>query len=95
MSNNDTEIVIYQSEDGRTKVDVRFEDETVWLTQQQLVDLFQTSKSNVSEHIKHIFEEGELEEKQVVRKFRTTASDTYYVLLSEVDIDKEISAGTA
>ena len=75
MNNNDTEIVIYQSEDGRTKVDVRFEDETVWLTQQQLVDLFQTSKSNVSEHIKHIFEEGELEEKQVVRKFRTTASD--------------------
>ena len=75
MSNYDTEIVIYQSEDGRTKVDVRFEDETVWLTQQQLVDLFQTSKSNVSEHIKHIFEEGELEEKQVVRKFRTTASD--------------------
>ena len=52
MNNNDTEIVIYQSEDGRTKVDVRFEDETVWLTQQQLVDLFQTSKSNVSEHIK-------------------------------------------
>ena len=75
MNNNDTEIVIYQSEDGHTKVDVRFEDETVWLTQQQLVDLFQTSKSNVSEHIKHIFEEGELEEKQVVRKFRTTASD--------------------
>ena len=67
MNNNDTEIVIYQSEDGHTKVDVRFEDETVWLTQQQLVDLFQTSKSNVSEHIKHIFEEGELEEKQVVR----------------------------
>ena len=75
MNNNDTEIVIYQSEDGHTKVDVRFEDETVWLTQQQLVDLFQTSKSNVSEHIKHIFEEGELEEKQVVRKFRTTGSD--------------------
>ena len=75
MSNNDTEIVIYQSEDGRTKVDVRFEDETVWLTQQQLVDLFQTSKSNVSEHIKHIFKKGELEENQVVRKFRTTASD--------------------
>ena len=75
MSNYDTEIVIYQSEDGHTKVDVRFEDETVWLTQQQLVDLFQTSKSNVSEHIKHIFEEGELEENQVVRQFRTTASD--------------------
>ena len=79
MGTFDTEIVIYQSEDGHTKVDVRFEDETVWLTQQQLVDLFQTSKSNVSEHIKHIFEEGDLEEKQVVRKFRTTASDGKYL----------------
>ena len=88
MNNNDTEIVIYQSEDGHTKVDVRFEDETVWLTQQQLVDLFQTSKSNVSEHIKHIFEEGELEEKKVVRKFRTTASDgkKYTVLHYNLDV---------
>jgi hypothetical protein len=50
MSNYDTEIVIYQSEDGHAKVDVGFEDETVWLTRQQLVDLFQTSKSNISAH---------------------------------------------
>ncbi len=68
-------VIIYQTEDGRTKVDVRFEDETAWLTQAQLVNLYQSSKSNVSEHIKHIFEEGELEEKAVVRKFRTTAAD--------------------
>ena len=60
-------VIIYQTEDGRTKVDVRFEDETAWLTQAQLVNLYQSSKSNVSEHIKHIFEEGELEEKAVVR----------------------------
>ena len=93
MNNNDTEIVIYQSEDGHTKVDVRFEDETVWLTQQQLVDLFQTSKSNVSEHIKHIFEEGELEEKQVVRKFRTTASDGKSYNTNHYNLDMIISLG--
>ena len=56
------------SDRGQTKIDVRFEDETVWLTQAQLCDLFQTSKSNISEHIKHIFEEGELDESAVVRK---------------------------
>lgn len=66
------DILIYQSEDGRTHIDVRMEQETVWLTQQQLCELYQTSKSNVSEHIKHIFEDGELDANVVVRKFRTT-----------------------
>ena len=70
-----SEILIYQTEDGHTKIDVKFEDESVWLTQAQLCELYQTSKSNISEHIKHIFEEGELEENAVVRKFRTTAAD--------------------
>lgn len=65
-------IIIYQSEDGLTHIEVRLEQDTVWLTQQQLCDLYQTSKSNVSEHIKHIFEDGELERDVVVRKFRTT-----------------------
>ena len=69
------EILIYQTEDGQTKIDVKFQNETVWLTQAQLCELYQTSKSNISEHIKHIFEEGELEEKAVVRKFRITAAD--------------------
>ena len=69
------DIIIYQTEDGHTKIDVKLEDETVWLTQAQLCELYQTSKSNISEHIKHIFEEGELEENSVVRKFRTTAAD--------------------
>ena len=72
---NNGEIIIYQADDGLTHIEVKMEDETVWLTQAQLVQLYQTSKSNVSEHIKHIFEEGELEEKAVVRKFRTTAAD--------------------
>ncbi len=57
-----SEIIIYQTEDGNTKIDVKFQNETVWLTQAQLCELYQTSKSNISEHIKHIFEEGELEE---------------------------------
>lgn len=71
----ENEIVIYQTEDGHTKIDVKLENETVWLTQAQLCELYQTSKSNISEHIKHIFEEEELDEKSVVRKFRTTAAD--------------------
>ena len=70
-----SEIIIYQTEDGSTKIDVKFEDETVWLTQAQLCELYQTSKFNISEHIKHIFEEGELDEVSVVRKFRTTGVD--------------------
>ena len=70
-----SEIIIYQTEDGSTKIDVKFQDETVWLTQAQLCELYQTSKSNISEHIKHIFEEGELEEDSVVRKSRTTGAD--------------------
>lgn len=71
---NQGEIVIYQTNDGSTKIDVRFVDENVWLTQ-QLCELYQTSKSNVSVHIKHIFEKGELDEISVVRKFRTVQID--------------------
>lgn len=69
---DDNNIIIYQSEDGKNHIDVRIEQETVWLNQQQLTELYQTSKSNISEHIKHIFEDGELEKEVVVRKFRTT-----------------------
>ena len=56
------EIVIYRADDGNAKIDVRFVDETVWLTQAQLCELYQTSKANISEHIKNIFEEKELDE---------------------------------
>ena len=69
--NDQGEIVIYQTDDGETKIDVRFVDETVWLTQAQLIELFQSSKANISEHIKNIYEEGELDEASTVRKFRT------------------------
>ena len=68
---NDNNIVIYQSEDGKVHLDVKYNEETMWLTQQQLCELYQTSKSNVSEHIKHIFEDNELTKDSTVRKFRT------------------------
>ncbi|MDR0895091.1 MAG: hypothetical protein LBN06_07325 [Prevotellaceae bacterium] len=73
--NQNSNIIIYQTEDGATRIAVKMEQESVWLTQAQLVELYQTSKANISEHIKHIFEEGELDEDSVVRKFRTTAVD--------------------
>lgn len=92
-SENQGEIVIYQTDDGDTKIDVRFVDETVWLTQTQLCELYQTSKSNISEHIKHIFEEGELDEISVVRKFRTTASDGKSYNVAYYNLDMIISLG--
>jgi hypothetical protein len=69
---NQSEILLYQTQDGITKISVQLKDETVWLTQAQLVELFQKAKSTISEHITNIFAEGELIEEQVVRKFRTT-----------------------
>ena len=87
------EIVIYQVEGGNLDIQVRFEGETVWLTQQQMCDLFQTSKANVSEHIKHIFDEGELEAGSVVRKFRTTASDGKAYNTTHYNLDMVISLG--
>jgi toxin-antitoxin system, toxin component, fic family len=72
MNMKNGEIVIYKSEDGNIKVDVLFEGETVWLTQSQISDLFGKSRSTISEHIKNIFEEGELQEEVVVRKIRNT-----------------------
>lgn len=89
----ENEIIIYQTEDGQTKIDVKFEDETVWLTQAQLCELYQTSKSNISEHIKHIFEEEELDEKSVVRKFRTTAADGKNYNTIHYNLDMIISLG--
>ncbi|SMM99353.1 Putative DNA-binding protein in cluster with Type I restriction-modification system [uncultured Candidatus Thioglobus sp.] len=67
-----TPLIIYQTEDGKVKIETHFENETIWLNQTQIGELFQKSKATVSEHIKNIFNEGELEEKVVVRDFRTT-----------------------
>ena len=87
------EILIYQTEDGLTNINVKMQDDTVWLTQQQLAELYQSSKSNVSEHIKHIFVEGELDEESVVRKFRTTASDGKNYNVTYYNLDMIISLG--
>ncbi len=74
------EMLLYQDENGSTQIEVRLENENVWLTQAQLVTLYQSSKANVSEHIKHIFEEGELEEMATVRKFRTVQKNILTVV---------------
>lgn len=67
---NTSSILLYQNKDGNIKIDVRLEEETVWLTQAQLCELFQKSKATISGHIKNVFEEGELDPKATVRKFR-------------------------
>ena len=87
------EMLLYQDENGNTQIEVRLENENVWLTQAQLVTLYQSSKANVSEHIKHIFEEGELEETAVVRKFRTTATDGKNYNTAFYNLDLIISLG--
>lgn len=90
---DNNQVIIYQSEDGETRIDVKFTGETVWLSQQQLCELYNTSKANVSEHIKHIFEDGELEEESVVRKFRTTAADGKSYNVTYYNLDMIISLG--
>ena len=85
------EILIYQTDDGQTNIEVKIEDDTVWLTQQQLTELYQCSKSNISEHIKHIFEEGELDKDSVVRKFRTTATDGKSYMTTFYNLDMIIA----
>ncbi|HBD94651.1 MAG TPA: cell filamentation protein Fic [Spirochaetia bacterium] len=88
-----SEILIYSAPDGNIKIDVHLENETVWLTQAQICELFQKSKSTISEHIKHIFEEMELDEKAVVRDFRTTASDGKEYDILHYNLDVIISVG--
>jgi hypothetical protein len=72
---NNSEILIYQNSEGNIKIDVRLEEESVWLTQTQLCELFQKSKATISEHIKNVFEEGELEASATVRNFRTVQTE--------------------
>jgi len=93
---NKGELIIYQSEDGLTQIDVKLEDENIWLNQEQLVLLFQSSKANVSEHIKNIFDEGELTEEATVRKFRTVQKEGNREVMRELqyyNLDMIISLG--
>ena len=93
MVQDNGNVLVYVDDNGKSQVDVRFQDETVWLTQAQLVDLYQSSKANVSEHIKNIFDEGELDKNSVVRKFRTTASDGKNYEVNYYNLDMIISLG--
>ena len=94
-----SEIIIYQNPDGNIKIDVRLEEETVWLTQDQMATLFGKAKSTINEHIKNVFAEGELDEKVVVRKFRITtqhgamAGKTQEVEVFGYNLDVIISVG--
>jgi len=87
------QILIYKSEDGRTKLDVRLENRTVWLNQKQLTDLFGKAKGTISEHIKHIFEDKELVEESVVRLFRTTAADGKQYEVAHYNLDMVLALG--
>lgn len=89
----ENKVIIYTANDGKIKIDVKLEEETLWLTQAQMCELYQTSKSNVSEHIKHIFEDGELNEDSVVRKLRTTVADGKEYLVSHYNLDMIIALG--
>jgi len=90
---NSEEIVIYQTQDGLTKFDVRLENETVWITQDQMTELFQRDKSTISRHIKNIFTDGELDEKSVVAFFATTAADGKIYRVAYYNLDMIISVG--
>lgn len=87
------ELLLYQTEDGKTRLQVGLEDETVWLTQSQMADLFQTSIPNVSMHIRNVFREGELQEESVVKDFLTTAADGKRYQTNYFNLDVIISVG--
>ena len=84
----ENKLILYKDEEGKLSVNTRFADEDVWLTQAQLVEIYQSSKSNVSEHLTNIFADKELDQNAVVRKFRTTAADgkNYQVLHYNLDV---------
>lgn len=91
VMNNQSEMLIYTTEDGLTKIDVSFDQDTLWLTQEQMAELFQKAKSTINEHIRNIYEEGELEEESTMRKFGNSEFSTkptnYY------NLDMVISVG--
>ena len=90
------EIIIYSDNTGNVKVEAFVKDETIWLIQSQMVGLFQSSKANISEYIKHIFEEGELSQDATVRKFRTVRKEGNREVSREIDfynLDMIIAVG--
>ncbi len=93
MTFDNSEIIIYQTDDGRTKIDVRMEEETVWLSQAQMAELFRTTKQNISLHINNAFAEGELEQDSVVKESLTTAADGKNYRTRYYSLDVIISVG--
>ena len=86
-------IILYQTPDGQTSLEVKLENETVWLTQAQICTLFDKSKGTISEHISNVFKEGELAKDSVVREFRTTAADGKTYITKYYSLDVIISVG--
>ena len=93
MKSDNSEIIIYQTQDGLTKIDVRMENETLWLTQLQMADLFQITKQNVSLHINNIFKEGELSAYSVVKDYLTTAADGKNYSTKHYNLDAILAVG--
>lgn len=90
------QIIIYQSEDGETRIDAKFTGDTVWLSQQQMAELFQTSRSNVVEHLQHIYDDNELDEISACRKFRQVRMEGTRQVSREIpfyNLDMIISLG--
>jgi hypothetical protein len=90
---NKSDIILYQNQDGNIKIDVRLEDETVWLTQAQMALLFGKGRTTITEHIQNVFSEGELDENSVCRKFRHTADDGKNYDTNYYNLDVIISVG--
>ena len=93
MDSNKSEIILYQTVDGKTKIDVVMEDETVWLAQAQMAELFQTTKQNISLHLNNAFKEGEIEADSVVKEYLTTAADGKNYKTKFYSLDAIISVG--
>jgi len=93
MKNNDNQMILFKTEDNKISVDVRFDDETAWLTLDQMAELFERDKSTISRHIKNVFSEGELERDSVVANFATTAADGKTYQIDYYNLDVIISVG--
>lgn len=89
----DSQFLIYQNQEGDVRIDVRFQDETIWLSQAEMSVLFSKDKRTISEHISNIFKEGELDENSVIRNFRTTATDGKEYQVEYYSPDVIISVG--
>ena len=87
------QFLLYQTEDGRTRIECRFAGETIWLTQSNMAELYQTTKQNVSLHLKNLYEEGELVENRVVKEYLTTAPDGKKYRVNHYSLDAILAVG--